>query len=91
MTCDREDMKDHMKRCRLEVVACELSGVGCEDRFVRELEAEHVQNNSQSHLSSTATALVRENLLLQQKLLDQKQEFEGKLEDQEKKLQSRIS
>ena len=86
VTCDREDMGDHLKMCRLEEIACEFSGVGCKDKFARELEAEHVQNNSQSHLSSTAAALVRENLLLQQKLLDQKQMFEGKLEDQEKKL-----
>ena len=87
VTCDREDMDDHLKMCRLEEVACEFSGVGCEDKCARELKEEHVHMNSQSHLSLTAASLVRENLLLQQKLLDQKQEFEGKLEDQEKKLQ----
>ena len=86
VTCDREDMEDHLKICRLEDVACEFSGVGCEDKFVRELEAEHVHMNSQSHLSLTAASLVRENLQLRQALLNQKQEFVGKLEDQGVKL-----
>ena len=86
VTCDREDMEDHMKICRLEVVACDFSGVGCEDKFARELEAEHVHMNSQSHLSLTAASLVRENLQLRQALLNQKQEFVGKLEDQGVKL-----
>ena len=69
-----------------EVVACDFSGVGCEDKFARELEAEHVHMNSQSHLSLTAASLVRENLQLRQALLNQKQEFVGKLEDQGVKL-----
>ena len=50
VTCDREDMDDHLKMCRLEEVACEFSGVGCEDKFVRELKEEHVHMNSQSLL-----------------------------------------
>ena len=86
VTCDREDMEDHMKICRLEEVACEFSGVGCEDKFVRELKEEHVQMNNQSHLSLTAASLVRENLQLWQALLNKKQEFVGKLEDQGVKL-----
>ena len=34
--------------CRLEEVACEFSGVGCEDRFLRENEEEHIHQKSQS-------------------------------------------
>ena len=42
--------------------------------------------NSQSHLSLTAASLVREKLQLRQTLLNQKQEFVRKLEDQGVKL-----
>ena len=93
VTCEREDMEDHMKMCRLEEVGCEFSGVGCDGRFIREDQEEHTRQNSQKHLTLTASLAVETKEQLQQKLLDQdikhkeeEEKLKKKLEEQEKKL-----
>ena len=90
VTCEREDMEDHLKMCRLEDVACEFSGVGCEDRFPRENEEEHIYHKSQSHLSMTAATLVTVNQQLQHRVQEQQdkiQDLEKKVQDQHQKIQ----
>ena len=82
-------MEDHLKMCRLEEVACEFSGVGCEDRFLRENEEEHIHQKSQSHLSMTAATLVTVNQQLQHRVQEQQdniQDLEKKLQDQDQKI-----
>ena len=68
VSCEREVMEDHMKICRLEEVECEFSSVGCDDRFIREDQDEHSRQNSQKHLSLTASLAVETKEQLQQKL-----------------------
>ena len=48
--------------------------MGCEDRFRREDEDEHTRQNSQKHLTLTASLAV-----------DTKEQFQHKLEEQDKK------
>ena len=93
VTFERDFMEDHMKMCRLEEVGCEFSGMGCDGRFVREDQEEHTRQNSQKHLTLTASLAVETKEQLQQKLLEQdkkhKEEEEKlklKIEKQEKKL-----
>ncbi len=93
VSCEREVMEDHMKICRLEEVECEFSSVGCDGRFIREDEDEHARQNSQKHLTLTASLAVETKEQLQHKLLEQDKkhkEEEEKLrkvvKDQEKKL-----
>ena len=83
-----------MKMCRLEEVGCEFSGVGCNGLFIREDQEEHTRQNSQKHLTLTASLAVETKEQLQQKLLEQDKkhkEEEGKLrqkiEEQEKKIE----
>ncbi len=87
VSCEREVMEDHMKICRLEEVECEFSSVGCDCRFIREDQGEHTRQNSQKHLTLTAS-LAKETF--EQKLLkqDKKHKEEGqklkkKIEEQE--------
>ena len=90
VSCEREDMEDHLKMCRLEEVACEFSGVGCEDSFLRENEEEHIHQKSQSHLSMTAATLVTVNQQLQHRVQEQQdkiQDLEKKIQDQDQKIQ----
>ncbi len=101
VSCEREVMEDHMKICRLEEVECEFSSVGCDGRFIREDQDEHARQNSQKHLTLTASLAVETKEQLQQKLLEQDmkhvkeeeklkkkiQEQEEKLEEQTKKLE----
>ena len=93
VTCEHEDMEDHMKMCRLEEVGCDFSGVGCDGWFIRENQEEHTRQNSQKHLTLTASLAVETKEQLQQKLLDQdkkhkeeEEKWKKKIEEQEKKL-----
>ena len=94
VTFERDFMEDHMKMCRLEEVGCEFSDVGCDGRFIREDQEEHTRQNSQKHLTLTASLAVETTEQLQQKLLEQdkthKEEEEKlmhKIEEQEKKIE----
>ncbi len=93
VSCEREVMEDHMKICRLEEVECEFSSVGCDGRFIREDQDEHARQNSQKHLTLTASLAVETKEKFQQKLLEHenihlktKEELERKIEAQSKKL-----
>ena len=92
-TFERDFLEDHMKMCRLEEVECELRGVGCGGRFLREDQEEHARQNSQKHLTLTASLAVETKEQLQQKLLEldqrhknEEEKLKKKLEEQEKKL-----
>ena len=90
VTCDREDMEDHMNMCRLEEVVCMFRGVGCKERFVREDEGDHSEKSIQQHLILTAAEAIKANEQLERKLQDQEQKvslLEHKLMEQEKRLQ----
>ena len=93
VTFERDFMEDHMKMCRLQEVGCEFSGVGCDGRFIREDQEEHTRQNSQKHLTLTASLAVETREDLQQKLLEQdkkhkeeEEKLRQKIEEQEKKL-----
>ena len=92
VTFERDFLEDHMQICRLEEIGCEFSGVGCEERFRREDQEDHIRQNSQKHL--TLTASVAKNLLdwsikdkEEKQLLKQKEEqHEQMLVEQERRL-----
>ena len=104
VSCEREDMEDHMKMCRLEEIGCEFSGVGCDDRFRREDQEEHTRQDNQKHLTLTAFLVVETKEQLYQKLLEQdknhKEEEEKlkkmigdqemKIDKQEKKMKDQL-
>ncbi len=87
VTYEREHSEDHMAICRLEEVKCKFGGVGCEQMFPREDEDQHCKENSDTHLSLTASLVLE----LQKKLTEreerhrqEKKMLEKKLEEQEK-------
>ena len=93
VTFERDFMEDHMKMCRLQEVGCEFSGVGCDGRFRREDQEEHTRQNSQKHLTLTASLAAETKEQLQQKLPEQdkkhkeeEEKLKQKIEEQEKKL-----
>ena len=92
VTCERDVIEDHMRMCRLEEVACEFCGVGCDGRFRREDQEEHSRQNNLKHLTKTAATSVKMScklLELEKKLQKQEeklQEQEEKLQEQEEKL-----
>ena len=83
VTCEREDMEDHMKMCRLEEIVCKFEGMGCSTKLPREDYEDHAVQSIQEHLELTAVETVKTKQELQQKLQEQGQ----KLQEQETKLQ----
>ena len=75
-----------MKMCRLEEVACEFRGVGCDGRFLREDKENHARENSDKHLTLTAALAVETKDSLLQKLLDQ----DRRHKEEEQKLKEKI-
>ena len=90
VTCERGLMEDHMAMCRLEEVACEFTGVGCDRKLKREEQEEHTRQNTHKHLTITAAAAVKMKDQLLQKIEEQEQKIqqqELKLDKQEQKLE----
>ena len=93
MTFERDFYEDHMKICRLEEVSCEFRSVGCDGRFLREDQENHARENSDKHLTLTASLAVETKDSLIKKLLDQderhkeeEQKLREKIKEQEKQL-----
>ena len=75
LTCERNGMVEHLKMCPLEEVACEYTGVGCDGKFRRKNQGEHIRQNTERHLSLTAAATVQMNQQLLHKLQEMEQRF----------------
>ena len=82
VTCERGFMEDHMKTCRLEEITCEFSDVGCKQSFIREKQEEHVQDNTQQHLSLTACQAIATHEHQHMKLKEMKEMLEENMQGQ---------
>ena len=82
-TFERDDLPDHMKMCRLEEVQCVFNSAGCQAKFIRENEDEHMDQNTQKHLALMPAATLRISQDFEQKLEEQQEVFGQKLEEQQ--------
>ena len=78
-TFERDDLPDHMKMCRLEEVQCVFNNEGCQAKFIRENEDEHMDQNTQKHLALMPAATLRISQDFEQKLQEQQEVFEKKM------------
>ena len=81
-TFERDDLQDHMKMCRLEEVQCVFDNAGCQTKFIRENEDEHMDQNTQKHLALMPAATLRICQDFEQKLQEQQEVFEKKMKQQ---------
>ena len=83
-TFERDNLRDHMRRCRLEEVQCVFSYAGCQAKFLRADQSEHLYQNYQKHLAliPAGTLGIIQELKqdFDQKLQEQREVFEKKLE-----------
>ena len=86
VTFERDDLEDHMKMCRLEEVQCVFGNEGCQAKFIRENEDEHMDHNTQKHLALIPAATLRINQDFEQKLQEQQEVFERKLEQKDEQI-----
>ena len=89
-TFERDDLQDHMKMCRLEEVQCVFSGAGCQAKFIRENEDEHMDQNTQKHLALMPAATLRISQDFEQKLQEQQEVFEKKMKQQKEEHDERM-
>ena len=97
VTCERQDLEDHMKICDKEELECCFSHAGCQGRFLREDEERHMEENTKKHLSLMATTMLKISKEIvkckeaskkqEAKLQEQHEKFQDKLQEQERKLQ----
>ena len=85
----QEDVENHRKICPLEEIACEFSDVGCKQRFNREKKEEHVQGNTQQHLSLATSQTIGTQQQLQHHQVQLK-EVKEKLEEDNQKQNSSL-
>ena len=82
-TFERDDLQDHMKMCRLEEVQCVFDNAGCQAKFIRENEDEHMDQNTQKHLALMPAATLRISQDFEQKLQEEQEMFGQKLQEQQ--------
>ena len=89
VTCEREDLEDHMKICDKEELECCFSHAGCQGRFLREDEERHMEENTKKHLSLMATTMLKiskemekQELAFQERFEQQKIEFQERLREE---------
>ena len=88
-TFERDDLPDHMKMCRLEEVQCVFGNEGCQAKFIRENEDEHMDQNTQKHLALMPAATLRISQDFEQKLQEQ-QVFGQKLQEQQEVFEKKM-
>ena len=78
-TFERDDLEDHMKMCPLEEVQCVFSDAGCQAKFIRENEDEHMDQNIQKHLALMPAATRQTQQALERKDRRTQQAFERRV------------
>ena len=90
-TFERDDLPDHMKMCRLEEVQCVFNSAGCQAKFIRENEDEHMDQNTQKHLALMPAATLRisqeQQEVFEKKMKQQKEEYEQKQKENDERMQ----
>ena len=87
---ERGDLQDHMKMCRLEEVQCVFGNAGCQAKFIRENEDEHMDQNTKQHLALMPAATLRISQDFEQKLQEQQEVFERKLQEQQEVFEKKL-
>ena len=80
----RSILDDHLNTCPLQVVECDFSYTGCNKKLQRQDMEKHVEESTQKHLTLMAAASVKMSQEFDKKLKEQRDEFQGYLEQKEK-------
>ena len=89
VTCEREDLEDHMKICDKEELECCFNHVGCQGRFLREDEERHMEG-VKKHLSLMADKMLKVSMEIEEERKKKSEELEKiqkNFQEQEAKFQ----
>ena len=76
---ERNILEDHLNTCPLQVVECDFSYAGCHKKLQRQDMEKHVEESTQEHLALMAAMMSRMTREFEQKLKEQRDEFQGYL------------
>ena len=86
-TLERFSLEDHLKVCRLQMVDCDFSYAGCNEKLLREDMDKHVEENTQKHLALMAAAMSKIGREFEHKLQVQQNDFQKLLHEKHQKIQ----
>ena len=90
---ERNTLEDHLNMCCLQVVDCDFSYAGCNEKLQRQDMEKHVEENTQNHLALMAAATMKLSREFEQKVQKQQEKFQEQLQlmkqDLEVKLQQK--
>ena len=72
--------------CHLQVVDCDFSYAGCNEKLQRQDMEKHLEENTQKHLALMAAESIKMRQEFEKKLQEQRDEFQGYLEQKESDL-----
>ena len=78
---ERNTLEDHLKMCSLQVVDCDFSYAGCDEKLQRQHMEKHIEENTQKHLALMAASM-KMSREFEKKLQAQQDEFRGYLEQE---------
>ena len=81
---ERNILEDHLNTCNLQVVECNFSYAGCNEKLRRQDMEKHIEENTQKHLVLMASTTMKLSREFKQKLQEQRDEFQGYLEQKER-------
>ena len=87
---ERNTLEDHLNMCSLQVVDCDFSYAGCNEKLQRQDMEKHVEENTQKHLALMAAASMKLSQEFEKKLQEQRDEFRGYLEQKIKHIQDSL-
>ena len=90
VTCERPTMEDHLKICRLQQVECQFEQIGYLEKFSRDDLEEHMREKAQTHLTMMAATSIKMQQEFQAKLQEQERRFEGRCSAQEEEFQAKL-
>ena len=84
ITIERCDLEYHLERCTMQEVDCEFKYAGCDETFLRQDLEEHMKDNTANHLSLMSATNLRLSRESEEKLQEQRKEFQGYMEQQKR-------
>jgi TNF receptor-associated factor 4 len=82
------ELDNHLKRCPLQEVGCDLSNAGCDAKVPRQFLERHMEENVHTHLAMVLATTLRTGAEFERRLQGLEIEFEEKLLEKDRQLRS---
>jgi len=88
---ERNTLEDHLNMCSLQVIECDFSYAGCNEKLQRQDMEKHVEENTQKHLALVAAASMKMIRKLQDEFRGYQRETAEQLKQKEGRIKATLS